>query len=105
MERRTGERVPSGDVRITRYPQDSGRGDEDVECLVAVGRGEPPLSVVIPGRGHVGTEPDVRTDATFVGHLPEIGLYLGTRRQPVRPVRVRPKRVGVVARRDIAGQT
>src|SRR5271166_1791192 len=72
-----GERVLPGYFRITRYPQDSRGGDEEVEGLLAVGGGEPPLPVVVPGAGDGGAEPDVRTYTPFVGHLPEVRVSRG----------------------------
>src|SRR6516162_6511349 len=104
MERGAGERLQPGDLRIAKYSQESGRGDEHVERFFAVGGGELPLPVVISSTDDIAPEPNVGAYASFLGHLPEIRLYLWTRRQHVRPIGVWPKRVGVVPRRDIAGK-
>jgi len=103
VEHRPGKTLLAGNVRIARHPEHAGRGDKDVECLFAVVGRDPPPLVVVSGGYDLGAELDVRADGPFVGHLLEIGLDLRPRRQQVRPVRVGPKRVGVIPRWDIAG--
>ena len=91
LELRACEAVQAGNIRVPRHPQHTGRSDQHVEGFVAGRRRDPPLAVPMAGGGDVGTEPDVGSDAAFVGNLPEVPLELGSRRQQVRPAGIGPE--------------
>ena len=81
MKRRPRECLAAVDVGVSRHPQDTGRGDQHVEWLLAGGGREPPLPSRYRAEAHLGAEPDVGPDVSFVGYLPEVRLDLRARRQ------------------------
>ena len=88
VEHRSRERVETFDLGISRVVQHTGRRDHDVD-VVAMSRGRremPSAGRVLALRDRV-TEADSLHDAVVLGDPFEVGLYLGTGRESVTPVR------------------